>query len=308
VSASARSPVDELRIPDLYEYELKFRYGDVMTTTTTAGEQQPLLAERRGAVLLLTFNRPERLNAWTNALEDSYFEALLAADADPEVRAIVVTGAGRGFCAGADMEDLASAPGATDAQIDRPFPRHLPLMVRKPVIAAVNGAAAGLGLVEALFCDVRFASPEALFMTAFVRRGLVAEYGASWLLQRLVGPGRATDLMLSGRRVGGVEAADIGLVEFLVPAEELVDRAVAYAAELAASCSPWSMATIKSQLQLDAERGFAESVRDADALMRQSFRGSDIAEGVASFTERRPPVFAPLPRTSAPAPAMEKEI
>lgn len=263
-----------------------------MTTPTT---EQALLAERRDGVLVLTFHRPERLNAWTNELEDRYFEALLAADADPEVKAIVVTGSGRGFCAGADMSDLAGASEATDAEIDRPHPRHLPMTIRKPVVAAVNGAAAGLGMVEALFCDVRFASPDAVFITAFVRRGLVAEYGMAWLLQRLVGPGRAADLLLSGRRVDGEEAARIGLVEHLVPADELLDRAVAYAADIAATCSPWSMATIKSQLSLDAERSFAESVESADALMRESFRGPDIAEGVASFTERRPPVFAPLP-------------
>lgn len=264
----------------------------------TVVTEQQLLTERRGAVLVLTFNRPDRLNAWTNAMEDQYFDALEAAEADPEVRAIVVTGAGRGFCAGADMGDLAGASDASDSEIDRPRPRHLPMTIRKPVIAAVNGAAAGLGFVETLFCDVRFASPDALFITAFVRRGLVAEYGVSWLLPRLVGHGRAADLLLSGRRVGGEEAFRIGLVEHLVPADELLDRAVAYAADLAASCSPWSMATIKTQLALDAERGLAASVEDADTLMRASFRGADLTEGVASFTERRPPAFAPLgPRT-----------
>ncbi|WP_311208799.1 MULTISPECIES: enoyl-CoA hydratase-related protein [unclassified Aeromicrobium] len=269
-----------------------------MTTTSPeeTRSEPTVLSERRGAVLVLTLHRPERLNAWTNAMEDAYFAALLAADEDPDVRAVVVTGAGRGFCAGADMGDLAGAADATDAEIDRPLPRHLPLTLRKPLVAAVNGAAAGLGMVETLYCDVRFASPDAVFLTAFSRRGLVAEYGMAWLLQRLVGPGRAADLLLSGRRVDGDEAHRIGLVEHLVPADELLERAVAYAADLTTSCSPWSMATIKSQLLLDAERSFAESVQAADVLMRESFRGSDIAEGVASFTERRPPVFAPLPR------------
>ena len=265
-----------------------------MTDRPAAQREELVLAERHGGVLLLTLHRPERLNAWTNALEDAYYGALLQADADPDVRAIVVTGAGRGFCAGADMEDLAGVGDATDEQIDRPHPRHLPLTLHTPLVAAVNGAAAGLGMVEALYCDVRFASPRAVFLTAFAQRGLVAESGMAWLLPRLVGHGRASDLLLSGRRVDGEEAARIGLVEHLVPADELVERAVAYAQGLATSCSPWSMATIKSQLLLDAERSFAESVRSADALMRESFRGSDIAEGVASFTERRPPVFAPL--------------
>lgn len=256
--------------------------------------EQLVLTERRGAVLLVTLNRPERLNAWTNALEDRYFDVLVEAEADPDVRAIVVTGAGRGFCAGADMDDLGGASEASDAEIDRPRPRHLPMTIRKPVIAAVNGAAAGLGLVEALFCDVRFASPEAAFITAFVRRGLVAEYGVSWLLPRIVGHSRALDLLLSGRRLSGEEAYRIGLVDHLAPADQLVDAAIAYADDLATSCSPWSMATIKAQVVLDGERSFADSVGTADSLMRASFHGVDLAEGVASFTERRPPVFAPL--------------
>ncbi len=262
---------------------------------TDLTSDRPVLTERRGAVLLVTLNRPERLNAWTAAMEDAYFDALLAADADPDVRAVVVTGAGRGFCAGADMDDLGRASQATEADLERARPRHLPLTLRTPLVAAVNGPAAGLGMVEALYCDVRFASPEAAFLTAFARRGLVAEYGLAWLLPRLVGHGRASDLLLSGRRVGGEEAARIGLVEHLVPASDLVARTVAYAEELATSCSPWSMATIKSQLAQDAERSFAESVRHADDLMRRSFRGPDLVEGVASFTERRAPVFPPLP-------------
>lgn len=256
--------------------------------------EQLVLTERRGAVLLVTLNRPERLNAWTNALEDRYFDVLVEAEADPDVRAIVVTGAGRGFCAGADMDDLGGASEASDAEIDRPRPRHLPMTIRKPVIAAVNGAAAGLGLVEALFCDVRFASPEAAFITALVRRGLVAEYGVSWLLPRIVGHSRALDLLLSGRRLSGEEAYRIGLVDHLAPADQLVDAAIAYADDIATSCSPWSMATIKAQVVLDGERSFADSVGTADSLMRASFHGVDLAEGVASFTERRPPVFAPL--------------
>lgn len=257
--------------------------------------EQLVLTERRGAVVLVTFNRPARLNAWTSAMEDQYFDALETADADPGVRAIVVTGAGRGFCSGADMEDLARVSVASETVVDRSRPRHLPLTIRKPVVAAVNGAAAGLGFVEALYCDVRFASPDAAFHTAFARRGLVAEYGVSWLLPRLVGHGRASDLLLSGRRVDGEEAARIGLVEHLVPADELVQRAVGYAADLAASCSPWSMATIKEQLALDAAASFAASSDRAHGLMRASFRGGDLAEGVASYTARREPEFSPLP-------------
>jgi enoyl-CoA hydratase/carnithine racemase len=256
-----------------------------------------VLAERREAVLVLTLNRPERMNAWTDALEDQYFERLAAAEADPAVRAIVVTGAGRGFCAGADLDDLA-AVGATGeaangAATDRP-PRSFPSTIRKPLIAAMNGAAAGLGLVEALYCDVRFATPTAKLTTAFARRGLIAEYGISWLLPRLVGVSRALDLLISGRVVLGDEAERIGLVDRVVPAERLVDEAVAYALDLARNCSPMSMAVIKSQVQRHLAATFAEAVADSDRLMLESFGWPDLAEGVTSYRERRAPAFPPL--------------
>jgi enoyl-CoA hydratase/carnithine racemase len=257
-----------------------------------------VLAERRGAVLVLTLNRPERLNAWTDALEEQYFALLDAAEDDPEVRAIVVTGAGRGFCAGADMEDLArgaDAVGAAEAALlNRPRPRYFPMTVRKPMIAAINGAAAGLGLVEALYCDVRFATPDVKLTTAFARRGLVAEYGISWLLTRVVGYSAALDLLLSGRVVLGEEALALRLVDRLSDADRLVDDAVAYAEELATSSAPWSMATIKRQVQADLGRTFTDAVDAADELMLESFRHPDVAEGVSSYLERRPPAFAGL--------------
>jgi enoyl-CoA hydratase/carnithine racemase len=257
-----------------------------------------VLAERRGAVLVLTLNRPERLNAWTDALEERYFALLDAAENDPDVRAIVVTGAGRGFCAGADMEDLergADAASAAEAALrNRPRARCFPMTVRKPMIAAINGAAAGLGLVEALYCDVRFATPEAKLTTAFARRGLVAEYGISWLLARVVGYSAALDLLMSGRVVVGEEALRLRLVDRLSDASQLVDDAVAYAGELATQSSPWSMATIKSQVQADLERTFAEAAAAADDLMLESFRRPDVAEGVRSYLKHRPPAFPSL--------------
>lgn len=263
------------------------------TTQRQTTDVQLVLTEQRGTVLVVILNRPERLNAWTNELEDQYFDTLEAAEADPDVRAIVVTGAGRGFCAGADLQALEGVPD-DQAELDRTRPRHLPLAVRKPLVAAVNGPAVGLGFVEALYCDVRFASPEASFATKFSRLGLVAEYGVSWLLPRVVGRSRALDLLLSGRRVGGEEAHRIGLVDHLAPAETLLDAAVAYATDLATGCSPWAMATIKEQVARDAEIGFFEAADRADDLMRESFRGPDIVEGLAGFGERRPPAFQPL--------------
>ena len=255
---------------------------------------QTVLAERHGAVLLLTFNRPERLNAWTDELEARYFESLDAADADPQVRAIVITGAGRGFCAGADFDELNGVEAFDLSPLDRPRPRDLPLTVRKPLIAAVNGAAAGLGLVEALYADVRFCVPEAKLTTSFARRGLIAEYGAAWLLPRLVGTSRALDLLMSGRVVRGEEALRIGLVDYLVPPETLLEVALAYAADLADHCSPTSMAVIKRQVLRSLDESLYESLGSADALMRESFKRSDVREGVASYLERRAPLFASL--------------
>jgi enoyl-CoA hydratase/carnithine racemase len=256
-----------------------------------------VLAERRGPVLVLTLNRPERLNAWTDALEERYYARLDAAEDDPEVRAIVVTGAGKGFCAGADMEDLQQGAGGANVEAvlrNRPRPRTFPLTVRKPLIAAINGAAAGLGLVEALYCDMRFAEPKAKLITAFVRRGLVAEYGIAWLLPRLVGYSTAIDLLLSGRVILGEEALRLGLVDRLSDPGRVLDDAVAYAAELATYCSPWSMATIKAQLQADLDRTFTDAVAEAEELMIASFDRPDVAEGVRSYQERRPPSFPSL--------------
>ena len=255
---------------------------------------ETVLAERHGAVLLLTFNRPERLNAWTDELEAHYFALLDAADADPGVRAIVVTGSGRGFCGGADFAELQDVEAFDLSPLDRPRPRVRPLTVGKPLIAAINGAAAGLGLVEALYADVRFCVPEAKLTTSFARRGLIAEYGAAWLLPRLVGTSRALDLLLSGRVVRGEEALRIGLVDYLAPPETLLEVALNYAADLADNCSPTSMAVIKGQVRRALDESLHESLGSADTLMRESFMRSDVKEGVASYLEHRAPSFASL--------------
>ena len=268
-------------------------------------------------VALLTLNRPERLNAWTAELEREYFDALEECGASADVRVIVVTGAGRGFCAGADMQDLqglsAAAAGAGSADEDangatagggegngaaRPAserrPQTLPLSIPKPIIAAINGPCAGIGLVQALMCDLRFAAEDAKLTTAFARRGLVAEHGISWVLPRLVGPARALDLLLSARVVLGAEAAQLGLVNRALPAERLMDETLAYTRELAVNCSPASMATMKRQVYADFERGLPEALAEADRLMLESFTRPDFAEGVASFVERREPSFEPV--------------
>jgi enoyl-CoA hydratase/carnithine racemase len=268
-----------------------------MTDQLTATE--PVLYELCGAVALLTLNRPERLNAWSNDLEDRYFELLDRIEDDPDVRAVVVTGAGRGFCAGADMDDL-DLVGSADLELTlaRPRPQSFPLSVRKPMIAALNGAAAGLGLVQALYCDIRFATPTAKLTTAFALRGLIAEHGISWILPRLVGQANALDLLLSGRVVRGEEALAMGLVNRLVAPEALVDEAVEYARSLADASSPVAMATIKQQVQRHMDSTLAHAIAESDALMRQSFEWPDVREGVSSYLEGRPPAFPSLPARS----------
>jgi enoyl-CoA hydratase/carnithine racemase len=248
-------------------------------------------------VALLTLNRPDRLNAWTVEMEQAYFGMLEECASSAGVRAVVVTGAGRGFCAGADMQDLqALGNGSLEASAapEERRPQTYPLSIPKPIIAAINGACAGIGLVQALMCDVRFAAEGAKLTTAFARRGLVAEHGISWVLPRLVGPARAMDLLLSGRVVLAAEAQEMGLVNRVLPPEKLLESTLDYARQLAVSCSPASMATMKRQVYADLERDLPQALAEANQLMLQSFTAPDFAEGVTSFLERRDPRFASL--------------
>jgi enoyl-CoA hydratase/carnithine racemase len=251
----------------------------------------------REGVALLTLNRPDRLNAWTAEMGRLYFGMLAECAASDQVRVIVLTGAGRGFCAGADMQELQTLGenglGSAPDNHDR-LPQTFPLSIAKPILAAINGACAGIGLVQALMCDVRFAAEDAKITTAFSRRGLVAEHGISWILPRLIGHARALDLLLSGRVVLGQEAASLGLVNRVWPAEVLLEQTLAYARELALLCSPASMATMKRQIYADLDRSLPEALAAADRLMLESFSAPDFVEGVASFVERREPTFAPL--------------
>jgi enoyl-CoA hydratase/carnithine racemase len=248
-------------------------------------------------VALLTLNRPDRLNAWTGEMERAYFAMLEQCAHDQHVRVIVVTGAGRGFCAGADMQELqaigdgtlTAAPGAHERR-----PQTFPLSIPKPIIAAVNGACAGIGLVQALMCDLRFAAEGAKLTTAFARRGLVAEHGISWILPRLVGPANALDLLLSGRVVFAEEAYALGLVNRVLAPDRLLDATLDYAHELVVNCSPASMATMKRQVYADLDRTLPDTLAEADRLMLASFTAPDFVEGVTSFVERRDPRFAAL--------------
>lgn len=253
-----------------------------------------VLSSVEQGVLTLTFNRPERLNAWTDALGRRYFDLLEQAEKDPAVRAIVVTGAGRGFCSGADFETLSAIQGGDYAVEPDPRPATFPTTIRKPIVAAVNGACAGLGMVHALVCDLVFTSAEAKWTTAFPRRGLIAEYGLSWVLPRLIGQQRAMDVLLSGRVFTGTEAHELGLVNRVLAGEELLAGAQAYARELAVHSSPASMAVIKRQVWGDWDVTLEESARAAVREMIASFRRPDFAEGVASFLEHRNPAFPSL--------------
>ena len=259
-----------------------------------------LLFEKRGRVALLTFNRPERNNALTPAMRDHYFDLLERCRDDDGVRAIVLTGAGKSFSVGADVQSLQSSGEHTIDRIRRlGRPVHFALSIPKPIVCAINGGCAGVSLVHALCCDLRFASENARITTAFARRGLIAEYGISWLLPRLVGQSKALDLLLSARVVTAQEAERIGLVNAVFPRDELMDRVLSYAEDLADNCSPSSMAAIKRQVYADYGRSVDEAAAAALDEMIDSFRRPDVREGAASFIERRRPEFPPLARTTS---------
>ncbi len=258
-------------------------------------------------IATVTFNRPDRLNAFNAEMETGLRQAMAAAARDPAVRAIILTGAGRGFCAGADMERLSGAAGSGGATIPREAPPPLDFggpvradfqqrysyfpAIPKPVIGAINGPAAGLGFVFACYCDLRFAGSEAIVTTAFSRRGLIAEYGLAWLLPRLVGPGNAADLLFSARRVGAEEAQRIGLVSRVFPQAAFLPQVLDYARELAAAVSPRSTRVMKRQLWEGMLGGLDASVELANEEMRASFGSEDFKEGVAHFVEKRAPRF-----------------
>jgi enoyl-CoA hydratase/carnithine racemase len=261
---------------------------------STAAEEPPILYERSGPVATITLNRPEKLNAVTLPMQLGYIDALDRADADPEVRAVVVTGAGRGFCSGADLEVLEQGPPALRALVPNTavMPVHA-LRIRKPVLAAVNGAVAGIGFAMMACTDVRFVSSTARMSTSFARLGLVAEYGLSWLLPRQIGLGPAIDLLYSGRAIDAAEASAMGLVQRVCEPDELM--AAAYdAAGQYAECSPRSLAVMKEQIYTDLQRPLSDALDAALDRMYEAFEGEDLAEAVAARAARRQAVFRPL--------------
>jgi len=258
-----------------------------------------VLAHRADAVVTLTLNRPERMNAWTVELEERFFDLVDEADDDPDVRAIVVTGAGRGFCPGMDASVLEQRSARRAGPTERARPMTHLLACRKLTVAAINGGCAGIGLVQALSCDVRFAASTARLSTAFTRRGLAPEFGAGWLLTRIVGAGHATDLVLSGRVVGSDEAASMGLINRAVEPDELMATALAYAHDVATNCSPRAIAYAKDDLLRDWTRSKADAEGEADLVYQRPGHAEDFREGITSFVEKRPPRFDPLPPRSS---------
>ncbi|MCU1343760.1 MAG: enoyl-CoA hydratase [Acidimicrobiia bacterium] len=261
----------------------------------TNAPEPVLLQDLTDGVLLLTLNRPERNNGWNIDLEEAYFDALFDAAKNPDVRAIVTAGAGRSFCPGMDMQVLERSTEGVRVTKNARRPMTFARRIPKPIVVAVNGACAGIGLIQACSADIRFASTAAKFTTSFARRGLPAENSLSWILPRIVGTGVAMDLLLSGRVILAEEALQLGLVNRLYEPDELVPAALAYAKDMAANCSPRAMAAIKQQVQEDWE-GTSEASRKEAMRLVQVLRDEtpDFKEGVASFTEKRPANFEGL--------------
>ena len=271
-----------------------------------------ILYDISGKIATITLNRPEKLNAWTGIMEQEVRAALIEATDDDGVGVIILTGAGRGFCSGADMNNLntlqqgASGGGPTSdsvRSVNNAVPGGLSLSndyslrytyfptVPKPIIAAINGPAAGLGMIMSLYCDVRFASDAAVFSTAFARRGLIAEHGISWMLPKLIGLQNALDLTLTARKFTAAEAKDMGLVSKVFPMESFMDDVHAYAMEMANMVSPRSVRVMKRQIYQAMLNSLEHSVLSANSEMPASFESEDFKEGVAHFVERRAPKF-----------------
>ena len=262
-------------------------------------------------VATITLNRPDKLNAWTAIMDQEVRASIYAAEGDPNVRVIILTGAGRGFCAGADMSLLGAiaqqglegyrGPDSFlrntsngERQNVRPdFQKKYSYFpsIQKPVIAAVNGPAVGLGFILTLYCDLRFASETARFGTAFAKRGLIAEYGLAWMLPRLIGPANALDMLFSARLVDAQEALRMGLVNQVFPQDGFMQGVYSYAKDLANNVSPRSMGIIKTQVYNAMFQTLGEAFETSEEEMVKSLQCEDFKEGVAHFVEKRAPVF-----------------
>jgi enoyl-CoA hydratase/carnithine racemase len=258
-------------------------------------------------VATIAFNRPDALNAFTPRTLAELRHALAAAEADARVVGIVITGSGRGFSAGMDMNALADmskgGSGGSGTEVPRATPGDTAmgenfqgaftylLAVRKPVIAAINGACAGLGMCIAMLCDMRFAERQAKFTTAFAQRGLIAEHAISWILPRLIGSSRALDLLWSARRFDGEEAVRLGVADRLCDAGTSAEAAATYIREIAATASPTSLKVMKQQVYRHLNMELGAAMDETNRWMDESLKRADFREGVESFMQRRPPRF-----------------
>ena len=251
-------------------------------------------------VCVIRLNRPDKLNALTYSMLGEIRRAVDAAVADQSVVGIVITGNGRGFCSGLDADVLKATTAAGSSRRSEPSPDELPgmfsylLRVPKPVVAAVNGVAAGGGMVLALMADVRFAGPGAAFTTVFSKRGLTAEHGLSWIMPRMVGPGNALDLLWTSRKIDAAEAYRIGMVEYLSDGSDPVDEASAYVRALAETVSPASIADAKAMVYRHVGMGYAEALPEIDVATWAALDRPDSTEGAMSLIERRAPRFPRL--------------
>lgn len=262
-------------------------------------------------VAVITMNRPETLNALTDRTQAEIRHALDQSERTEDTIGTVLTGAGRGFCSGVDMNalgamseagrrlgaahaDLAADPGNPDNDPNFQIGAAYFLGLRKPLIAAINGACAGLGFSYAVFCDLRFVDRTARFATAFSQRGLIAEHGTSWILPRLIGPANALDILWTGRKFDGEEAGRIGLANRVCDPGECVNDARAYLREIADVAAPNSLMMMKRQIYRHLNAELRPAMEESNAWMDASLARGDFKEGVASFVERRPPKFAPV--------------
>lgn len=251
--------------------------------------------ERHGAIATITLNRPDRLNALVPGMGAEYVAALQDADLDPTIRGILVTGAGRGFCSGADVAVLQESPDALESFITgvADLPTYV-FHMGTPVATAINGPCAGVGFVMAVCADARFVHPDATLTTSFARLGLVAEYGAAWVLPRIVGLPAATDLLLTGRTITGREAESLGLATCT---EDPVDAAHQWLTSIADHSSPTSVAEMKEQLLNAWSQDLDTAAEDSLHRMKNSFRRPDLSEALTARAEKRPPRFADYGRT-----------
>lgn len=267
----------------------------------TESSTEELLVEQKGRVLVLTLNRPDRLNAISQGMLKELSNKLVEADKDPEVRCIVLTGAGKGFCAGLDLVEVGQGGiGSQESQEGSNRPRRLfdlreaPITVLwnvdKPVICAINGAAAGYGMDMTLLCDIRIAGESAKMAAVTAKRNVVPESGGTWLLPRLIGWAKAAELYYRARTVGAQESLELGLVNTVVPDDELVDTAMQWAEEVADN-APMAVQTTKRMMRMGLEESYETAVDHLMVHLSTMFASEDFKEGVNAFLERRKPDF-----------------